>query len=105
MLIVWCVLSVFPLLWMAGTSLKPITEPIGGLGSMIPHSPTLSNYVKVSTLLPLARNTLNSLIVATASTLITVFLCALAGFAFAKYEFPGQNMALPAAARHHAHPA
>ena len=51
----------------------------------------MSNYVKVSTLLPLARNTLNSVIVATTSTLITVFLCALAGFAFAKYEFPGKT--------------
>ena len=90
-LIAWCALSIFPLLWMAGTSLKPITEPIGGLNSMIPNAPTLSNYVKVSTLLPLARNTLNSVIVATTSTLITVFLCALAGFAFAKYEFPGKT--------------
>ena len=90
-LIVWCILSIFPLLWMVGTSLKPITEPIGGLGSMIPNAPTFSNYVKVSTLLPLARNTLNSVIVATSSTLITVFLCALAGFAFAKYEFPGKT--------------
>lgn len=90
-LLAWCVLAIFPLLWMVGTSLKPIDEPIGGLASMIPNAPTLSNYVRVATLLPLARNTLNSVIVATTSTLITVFLCALAGFAFAKYEFPGKT--------------
>jgi ABC-type glycerol-3-phosphate transport system permease component len=90
-LVTWCIISIFPLLWMVGVSLKSVEEPIGGLSSMIPNRATLSNFVRVSTLLPLARNTLNSFIVATSSTIITVFLCALAGFAFAKYDFPGKN--------------
>jgi ABC-type glycerol-3-phosphate transport system permease component len=90
-LILWCAISVFPLLWMAGTSLKPVSEGIGGLGSMIPRAPTAENYARVAGLLPLARNTLNSFIVATAGTAITVFLCSLAGFAFAKYSFPGRD--------------
>ena len=90
-LLLWCVLSVFPLLWMVGVSLKPVNEPIGGLNSMIPNRPTIDNFARVSTLLPLARNTLNSFVVATASTIVTVFLCSLAGFAFAKYNFPGKN--------------
>lgn len=90
-LVLWCAISIFPLVWMLGTSLKPIEEPIGGLNSMIPGRPTLDNFAKVSTLLPLARNTFNSAFIATTSTLITVFLCALAGFAFAKYNFPGKN--------------
>lgn len=90
-LIIGCVIAIFPLLWMIGVSFKPVEEPISGLASMIPRQPTFSNFVRVSTLLPLARNTLNSFIVATSSTIITVFLCALAGFAFAKYEFPGKN--------------
>lgn len=90
-LISWCFLSVFPLLWMVGTSIKPVSEAIGGLGSMIPHSPTAVNYARVAGLLPLARNTLNSFIVALSGTVITVFLCSLAGFAFAKYDFPGKD--------------
>lgn len=90
-LIIWSLLSIFPLLWMVGVSLKPIEEPIGGLNSMIPNQPTLNNFAEVSTLLPLARNTLNSFVVAISSTIITTFLCALAGFAFAKYNFPGKN--------------
>ncbi|MGE5603044.1 MAG: carbohydrate ABC transporter permease [Nitrososphaerales archaeon] len=90
-LVAGCILAIFPLLWMVGVSLKSVEEPIGGLGSMIPLQPTLGNFARVASLLPLARNTLNSFIVATSSTIITVFLCALAGFAFAKYEFPGKN--------------
>jgi len=90
-LVLWCVVSVFPLLWMVGTSLKPVSEGIGGLASMIPRSPTPVNYARVAGLLPLARNTLNSFVVATAGTAATVFLCSLAGFAFAKYRFPGRD--------------
>jgi ABC-type glycerol-3-phosphate transport system permease component len=90
-LVLWCALSVFPLLWMVGTSLKPTSEGIGGIGSMIPRSPTAENYSRVAALLPLARNTLNSLIVASAGTVATVLLCSLAGFAFAKYDFPGRD--------------
>ena len=87
----WCVLSVFPLLWMVGTALKPVEEGIGGLSSMIPRSPTGLNFSKVAGLLPLARNTLNSFIVAIGGTVTTVFFCSLAGFGFAKYEFPGRD--------------
>jgi ABC-type glycerol-3-phosphate transport system permease component len=91
MLILWCAVSVFPLLWMVGTSIKPVSEGIGGLASMIPRVPTADNFARVAGLLPLARNTLNSFIVATAGTAVTVFLCSLAGFAFAKYSFPGRD--------------
>jgi len=90
-LVLWCLLSIFPLLWMLGMSIKPTTEAIGGLGSMIPRAPTLDNFAKVAGLLPLARNTLNSFIVSIFGTLSTVFLCSLAGFAFAKYRFPGRD--------------
>ncbi len=90
-LIAWCILAIFPIFWMASTSFKPVTEGFGGLGSLLPQNPTLNNYVAVSRLLPLARNILNSVTVATVGTILTVFLCSLAGMAFAKYEFPGKN--------------
>ena len=80
---------------MVGTSIKPTTEGIGGIGLHDPLAPTADNYARVAGLLPLARNTLNSLIVATAGTLVTVLLCSLAGFAFAKYEFPRPGCSLP----------
>jgi ABC-type glycerol-3-phosphate transport system permease component len=87
----WAMIAIFPLLWMVSVSFKPASESLGSITSMIPQAPTLWNYERVSTLIPLGRNTLNSAIVATVGTLVTVFLCSLAGFAFAKYEFPGKN--------------
>jgi ABC-type glycerol-3-phosphate transport system permease component len=91
LLVLWCVASVFPLFWMVGTSIKPVSEGIGGFASMLPRSPTVENYAKVAGLLPLGRNTLNSVIVSVAGTALTVFFCSLAGFAFAKYSFPGRD--------------
>ncbi len=91
LLVLWCAASIFPLVWMVGTSIKPVSEGIGGFRSMLPRSPTSENYLRVARLLPLGRNTLNSFVVATSGTVITVFLCSLAGFAFAKYEFPGRD--------------
>jgi ABC-type glycerol-3-phosphate transport system permease component len=40
----------------------------------------------------LLRNFLNTIIVATITTIFAVFFSALAGFAFAKYRFPGRNV-------------
>lgn len=90
-LIVWSLISIFPLIWMVSVSFKPAGESLGGIASMLPREPTFWNYERVAMLIPLGRNTLNSAVVATVGTLVTVFLCSLAGFAFAKYDFPGKN--------------
>ncbi len=86
-----CLAAVFPLLWMISISLKPVGEGSAGWNVLLPRAPTLTNYVAVAGLLPLGRNMLNSFVVAASGTVATVFLCSLAGFAFAKYEFPGKN--------------
>lgn len=49
------------------------------------------NYQMLMESLPFYRNILNSLIVSTSATLLTLFFCALGGYGFAKYEFKGKN--------------
>ncbi len=90
-LILWCAVAAFPLFWMINTSLKLPTESFGSLETLLPRQPTLQNYGRVAELVPLGRNLLNSIVVAGVGTVVTVFLCSLAGFAFAKFEFPGKN--------------
>ena len=92
LLALWCVIASFPLIWMISTSLKLPAEGFGGLSTMLPQTPTLRNYVQVSQLVPMGRNLLNSVVVAGVGTVVTVFLCSLAGFAFAKYTFPGKDV-------------
>ncbi len=40
---------------------------------------------------PFCRNMLNSVVVSVLSTMLTCFFCTLAGYTFAKYEFPFKN--------------
>lgn len=49
------------------------------------------NYNQLMASLPFYRNILNSLIVSTMATILTLFFCALGGYGFAKYEFKGKN--------------
>lgn len=81
----------FPTMWMVATSLKP--EPL------IPAWPpkwyvgvlTVENYVKVFTKYPVFFWLRNSAAVSISSTLLTIFLSSLAGYAFARFRFWGRN--------------
>jgi len=59
---------------------------------LIPDSVTLANYKSVWNDLPFARWLINSLLVTTIQTVSNVFFSALAGFAFARLEFPGKKL-------------
>jgi len=90
MLIAGGIVMIIPFVWMIATSLKPAKEVF--LGYFFPMAPTLENYVLVLNKVPFARWYLNSLIVATCTTLSVAFFDSLTGFVLAKYEFPGKNV-------------
>lgn len=90
LLIVGGIAMVTPFVWMIATSLKPAKEVF--LGHFFPIAPTFENYNAVLNKVPFARWYLNSLIVATLTTLSVAFFDSLTGFALAKYEFRGKNV-------------
>lgn len=51
-----------------------------------------SNYRKLWQAVPFNRYFINSVFIATASTLLALFFCSLGGFAFAKYQFRGKTI-------------
>ena len=51
-----------------------------------------SNYRNLWKTVPYNRYFINSVFIATASTLLTLFFCSLGGYAFAKYQFRGQKV-------------
>ncbi len=61
-----------------------------------PDQPTLENYRTVFTAQPFARNFLNSVLVASAATLISLGLSVAASFALARREFRGRGLLLTA---------
>jgi len=85
-------LAVYPFLVMLFGGFKTSGElslnPAG-----IPKTPTVDNYVQLFTGHSglMLRALFNSAFVTICFTLITVLFCALAGYAFAKYKFRGQN--------------
>lgn len=87
---------VCPLAWLALASLRPqseIFQPVSEFGwsTFVPSRLTLDNYsALLSSDFPLALR--NSSIVATATVCLGLFVNALAGFAFAAFDFRGKNL-------------
>ena len=82
----------FPAVWILFTSLKTEGELLRFPITYIPTDPTLQNYYQAFTEQPLLRFILNSVIVAGASTLLTVFVSALAAYALTRLRMPGRNL-------------
>ena len=85
------VVCLFPVLWMCIISIKTVGESITGFNALRIETPTLANYRRLFELIPLGQNLYNSLFTTILGTVTSLFFCALAGFAFAKYRFPGRE--------------
>jgi multiple sugar transport system permease protein len=81
-----------PFLWMISASFKPLSEVIQVPPTWIPQHPTLGNYAEVFRQMPFARFFLNSVIVAVFTVISVLLTSALAGYAFAKFHFPGKGV-------------
>lgn len=78
---------IFPFIWMVTSSLKHAAD-IYTL-SLIPSSPTLENFREVFNRTEYVRWFINSIIVAAITTASVAFFDSLAGYALAKFQFPG----------------
>src|ERR671933_596961 len=85
-------ITLFPLLWVFSTSFKPNEEAINFPPKFLPEKITFSNYVFVLTDPNLVRSLINSFVVSVGSTSLRVGVCALGGYAFARFEFKGKNL-------------
>jgi multiple sugar transport system permease protein len=80
-----------PLLWMASVSLMPVGEANSLPPRVLPSAPTLEHYREIFVHLDMGRYLKNSLILSGGTTLLSVLLCALAGYSFAKLRFGGRD--------------
>ena len=86
-----CAFMLFPFVWMLVSSFKPFPEIFAGR-TFLPQAPTLDNYVALFERYDALRKFWNSFYIAGSATVLSVFLCALGGYAFAKFAFPGRNV-------------
>ena len=85
------VLWLLPAVWVLAMSLKPNAELMRSTAGFLPVPFTLDNYRNLLSLSTAPRWLLNSLLVAVGMTLLTLMTSALAGYAFARLEFPGKR--------------
>ena len=88
-LLVLCVPFVFPTWWMVTSSLKPNADIFGR--SLWPGHLSFAAWHDVFTLQPFARQYFNSAYIAVVVTLGTLVVASMAGYAFARIRFRGQN--------------
>jgi multiple sugar transport system permease protein len=82
--------TAFPFLWMIATSFKPQRESITFPPTVLPQQPTLEWYTTLFTELDFGRYLGNTVVVVLIG-FIGLFLMAMAGYAFAKFEFRGRR--------------
>jgi len=92
-LLVWVgvLLTMAPLLWMVSASFMHPGEANTFPPPLLPAHPTFEHYHALFTRLHLARHLTNSAIVAVGSTLVSVLVNGMAGYAFAKLRFTGRD--------------
>ncbi|RUT93457.1 carbohydrate ABC transporter permease [Mesorhizobium sp. USDA-HM6] len=86
------VASAFPLAWMVLSSLKTPTETMQVPPVWIPQTPTLEAYEKVAGVINVGRSMWNSFVIASVTTAGILVTSMMAGYAFAKYSFPGRSL-------------
>ena len=89
-LAIGAVMTAFPFIWMLTSSLKPQSESIDYPPTILPQAPTLEYYQILFTELDFGRYLVNTLIVVLISY-VGLMLMAMAGYAFAKFEFRGKK--------------
>ncbi|UFU08001.1 carbohydrate ABC transporter permease [Ruania halotolerans] len=83
---------VMPTWWMITSSLKPVSEIFAFPPSLWPTEATFAAYADAFTLQPFVRQYFNSVYIAAFVTLGTMLISAMAGYAFARIKFRGQNV-------------
>ena len=84
----------FPALWILLTSFKTEAELVSKPITYWPHNPTLQNYVQAFSDQPLLRYLGNSAMVAVGSTVVSLFVAALAAYAIARLNLKRRQLIL-----------
>lgn len=85
-------LTAVPFIYMISASFKPQSEIFTFPVQVLPENPFTDNYVKLFGETLFVRWFFNTFFVALSRTALSLVLCLLAGFSFAKYDFPLKNL-------------
>ena len=86
-----CLVILYPYFVMLVTSLKTRGEIFDPNGALMPAAPVWTNFVDIWKLAPMAKYLLNSIIIASGSTIIAMICGIPAAYALARMKFKGQT--------------
>ena len=81
-----------PLLWMVSSALKTRSDVLADPPSVIPASPQWGNFGDVFQQVPFARYMLNSALVATVVTVVSLLFHSMAAYSLARLRYPGRQV-------------
>ena len=90
-LVLIALLFLLPLYWMIISAFRPLPEIYTLPVKWLPRNLTLENLREVILETSFLRSYFNSLVVVAAYVGLSLFLCSLAGYSLAKYDFPGRE--------------
>ena len=82
---------ILPFIWMVSTSLKPPDEIFAIPPIIISPNSSLKAYVYLQEQYNILGIVKNTFVIAFSATILRLFFCALGGYGFAKFKFPGQG--------------
>jgi multiple sugar transport system permease protein len=91
-LIIFSILMFIPFLWMVFSAFKPLEEIFLRPPKLLPIDWTVDGFKTAWEGAPFGTAYLNSFLVASLVTIITLLTCSMAAYAFARINFPGSNM-------------
>lgn len=84
--------ALFPFLVVAGTSLKTLGEVFQSPATLVPRLFAWQNYVDIFVRIPMTRHLANSMIIATATTVLNIAVATPAAYAMARIRFRGRGV-------------
>jgi len=82
---------ILPFIWMISTSLKPPDEIFAIPPIIISPNSSLKAYAYLQEQYNILGIVKNTFVIAFSATILRLFFCALGGYGFAKFKFPGQG--------------
>lgn len=86
--------ALLPFTWMLSASFRPRGDLIANPTTLIPGELTWQNYLAVWQQIPFARQLGNTVVFAGTVAVVSVLLDAMAGYALARFSFPGRGVVL-----------
>nr|WP_304214420.1 carbohydrate ABC transporter permease [Fredinandcohnia onubensis] len=91
-LFIAAILSLFPFYWMFVMATRPSAAYNSIPPTLTPGTMLVENFKKVLNQIDFFGGMWNSFVLCAVVTIVVLFISSLAGFAFAKFKFPGKNI-------------